>query len=328
MNRRKLLSAFGLGTLWAALPVRAQRAARMRRIAFHSPGTGQSNGPNLAAFRQGMSALGWNDGRDYVIDERYANGDYQIIPRVIGELLAAKPDLILVPGETSARAFLERTKSIPIVLTVSVDPVGMGLVSNLQRPGGSVTGLTSLSGELSSKRLQLLREAVPRITNVAVPFQAVEAVSRFQLKELETAAPRLKMRITPLEITGPQDLAPQIKRGISLGAQAFVINQTPVSGSLRRTIAEALLRSRIPALFYPPNVIDSVGELMTYGPSIGNNYRRAAIYVDKIFKGAKPGDLPIEQPTRFELVVNLKVAKALGLTIPQSVLLQAERVIE
>ena len=327
MQRRQLLSlaVAGLGAL--SLPALAQQEKRVRRIGYLTGGSLQVSAAWLAAFREGMAALRWVEGRDYVIDARYANGVAQAGPGLAAELVATQPDLLLAPGDESVRQLAQRTKTIPIVFAVAQDPLGNGLAASLQRPGGNATGLTSLARELSAKRLQLLKEAFPRVAHVVLLFEPDNMGSVSQAKEIEEAAARLGIRVTPIELRQAADIEPAFKRGTALGAQAYLVTQGFLINTQRQAIVDRSLRSRLPAMFADDEYVEA-GGLMSYSPSLRDNYRRAAGYVDKILKGAKPGDLPIEQPTRFELVLNLKTAKAMGIKFPQSILVRADRVIE
>jgi putative ABC transport system substrate-binding protein len=323
-TRRKLLLAFGA---LAALPALAQQEKRVRRIGFLASGTVQSQVGYLAAFRKGMTELNWVEGRDYAIDGRYANGVMQALEGVANDLVAAQPDVMLTSADINIRPLAQRTKTIPIVFALAVDPMGIGVAASLSRPGGNATGLTTLAGGLGAKRLELIKETVPRAERVGVLFVPDDVTGLPQMKEIEEAAPRLKMRVTPIEWRQPQDIEPAFKRGAALGARAYIITQSFLGNAQRQVIVDGLLRSKIPAIFYDERFPEA-GGLMSYGPSSLDNFRRAAGYVDKIFKGAKPGELPIEQPTKFELVLNLKTAKAIGLKFPQSILVRADRVIE
>jgi putative ABC transport system substrate-binding protein len=243
------------------------------------------------------------------------------------ELIATQPDLLLTPSEVGSRALLQSTRVIPIVFSNASDPVGLGLVPNLQHPGGNVTGLTSLSHDLAVRRLQLVKDAFPQATHIAVLFTPDDPSSPPQERAMAQAAAVLKIRMTSIAVREVQDIATITKRGAALNAQAYVVTSSFVLNSYRREIIDAMLRSRMPAIYSSEGAEDA-GGLMRYGPSSQDNFRRSAGYVDKILKGAKPGDLPIEQPTKFELVINMKTAKAMGLAIPQSVLLRADRLIE
>jgi putative ABC transport system substrate-binding protein len=243
------------------------------------------------------------------------------------ELVATQPDLLLAASDEAVRQLIQRTKTVPIVFALAQDPVGNGLAVSLQRPGGNVTGLTTLARDLGAKRLQLLKEAFPRVARVALLFDAVDVGSVAQVKEIEEAAPRLKIRVTPIELRKAADIEPALKRGTALGAQAYIVAQGFLVNTQRQAIADRMMRAKARAIFWSAEPVEA-GGLMSYGPSGKDNFRRAAAYVDKILKGAKPGELPIEQPTKFELILNLKTAKAMGIKFPQSILVRADRVIE
>jgi len=325
--RRKLLLAFGAGSLSVVLSAFGQQEKRVRRIGFFTGSSAQGQATRLAAFRLGMAALRWVEGRDYVIDARYANGVAQARPGLAAELVATQPDLLLTVGDETVRQLAQRTKTIPIVFAVAQDPLGNRVVASLQRPGGNATGLTSLSRDLGAKRLQLLKEAFPQVAHVAVLFEAANVGNLSQMQDIEEAAAGLKIRVTPIELRQAADIEPAFKRGAALGAQSYMVTQGALTLTQLQAIVDRVLRSKVPAMFPHDDFVEA-GGLMSYGPSFTDNYRRAAGYVDKIFKGAKPGDLPIEQPVKFELVLNLKTAKAMGLRFPQSFLVRADRVIE
>jgi putative ABC transport system substrate-binding protein len=327
MQRRQILSLTVAGLAALSLPVLAQTERRVRRIGYISGQNVKDNAANLAPFREGMLELRWVEGRDYVIDARYANGVAQVLPGLAAELLATRPDLLLTTGGTVVRLLTQGTKTIPIVFAIDQDPVGSGLVASLQRPGGNATGLTTLARDLGAKRLQLLKEAFPRVTHVGVLFEPDNVGSLSEAKETEEAAVRLKMRLTRIELRKAADIEAAFKRGAALGAHAYMVAQGFFVGSQRQAIGDRVLRAKVPAIWFSSTYVEA-GGLMSYGPSYPDNYRRAAAYVDKILKGAKPGELPIEQPTKFELVLNLKTAKAMGFKFPQSILIRADRVIE
>ena len=325
--RRTLLAALGAGALVHPLAARAQAPAKPRRIAFLSNANAQINAARLAAFRAGMLELGWLEQRDYLIDARYANGVTQALAGLAAELVATRPDLLLLPSEQDVRLLLQHTKTIPIVFVIAQDPVGNRIAASLRQPGGNATGLTSLSTELSGKRLQLLKEALPGVKHVALLFEPDNVGSVSQSREIEGAAKRLGLRISRIELRQPADLEPAVKRASALGVQAYVLTTGGIIASLSQVIADRLIRLKAPSMFGNSQAVEA-GGLMSYAASFTDNFRRAAGYVDKIFKGANPGELPIQQPVTFELVVNLKTAKAIGLTVPPIVLLQANRVIE
>ena len=327
-HRRKLLIALGSGALVNPLAARAQQPpARPRRIGYLSLASAESNAHYLVAFRAGMAALKWVDGRDYLIEARYADGVAQAITRLAAELVAQQPDLILIAGDGSLRALLQQTKTIPLVVGIAQDPVGNGLVASLRRPGGNATGLTSLAGGLGSKRVQILKEALPRLAHIAVLYEPENIGGVAQWKEIEEAAKRIGVRATPHEIRQPADIAPAFKRGAAQGVQAWIITQGGPQITHRKEIVERAIALKLPVMATNAETTEA-GGLMSYGASVTDNFRRAAEYVDKIFKGANPGELPMQQPVTFEMVVNLKTAKAIGLTVPPIVMLQANRVIE
>ncbi len=258
-----------------------------------------------------MLELRWADERDYVIDARYANGVVQAAPGLADELLATSPDLLLTPANAAVRLLAQRTKTIPIVFAIAQDPVEAGLAASLRKPGGNATGLTSMATELSGKRLQLLKEAFPHIAHVALLFSPNDAGSVSQAKEIQATAPRLGLRVSPIELTRPADIESAFKRVAAIGAQACNVTLDGLTFSHRQVIADHLMRLKVPGIFAGSAYVET-GGLMSYGASFTDNFRRAAAHADKILKGAKPGDLPIEQPTKFELVVNMKAARALA----------------
>jgi putative ABC transport system substrate-binding protein len=292
----------------------------------------QNNAPWLAAFREGMAELRWVEGRDYVIDARYANGVSEVRASLGAELVATQPDLLLTSGEQGVGEFAQRTKTIPIVFAIAQDPVGSGFAASLQRPGGNITGLSALASDLAVKQLQLLKEALPRVANIVLLFESttvghLQLSSLSQAKNMEEAAARLKIRLTSIGVRQVAEIEGAFKRGAALGAQAYVVYSSGIFASQVQALADRLLRSKLPAIFVRTEFVEA-GGLMSYGIYYPDNFRRAAAYVDKILKGAKPGELPIEQPTRFELVLNMKTAKAMGIKFPQSILVRADRVIE
>ena len=323
-RRQFLIASIGLVTLSPF--AHAQTERRLRQIGYLSQANAQVNAARLAAFRAGMMELRWVEGRDYSIDARYASGVTHALPGLAADLVATRPDLLLVPSDEDVRLLTQSTKTIPIVFAITQDPVGNGLAASLRRPGGNATGLTTISTELSSKRLQLLKEAFPRVAHIVLLFEPDNVGSVSQAKEIEKAAPRLGVRITPIELRQPSDIEPAFKRATEIGAQAYIVTTGGTIASLRQAIADRTIRLKTPAMFTNREWAEA-GGLMSYGPSFTDNFRRVAVYVDKILKGANPGEIPIEQPTKFELVINMKTAKALGITIPQSVLTRADEVI-
>lgn len=326
MNRRNALRALPLISA-APLAAFAQSERRVRRIGYLSLASAQISGPWLAAFRAGMLELRWVDGRDYVIDVRHADGVTQAAQGLVDELLKARPDLLMMPGDQIARMFSERTKTIPIVFAAGQDPVGNGVAASLRSPGGNVTGLSTLAGELSAKRLQLLKEAFPRIAHVALLFEPGNMGSVAQAKEALAAAPRLGIRVTPIELRQPADIDPAFRQATAVGAQAFMVTQGGTTTSQRQAIVERIIRLKAPSMFAGSLFVEA-GGLMSYAASFTDNFRRAAAYVDKIFNGARPGDLPIERPLKFEMVVNMHTARAIGVTFTSAFMVGVDRLIE
>lgn len=323
IRRRTILL---LAAFLVAQPARSQ-SARLKRIAYFSAGSPQADATWLASFRKGMQELGWKFGQDYLIESRHARGTVQDWPRLAEELIAWRPDMILTPSEPTLPPLVERTGTIPIVLAHGGDPVGLGFAKSLQRPGGNITGLTSHSLDLASKRLQLLKEAFPRIAHVAILVEPDFMISVVQAKILEAAAGRLKMKVTLLPIATAADISALAERGAAAKVDAYVVTTGPRMHGARGAMTPQVANTGKPAMFSAASWVD-VGALMAYGISIEDNFRRAAGYADKILKGARPGDLAIQEPTKYELVINLKTAKTLGLSIPQSILVRADRVIE
>ncbi len=326
-RRRNFLIAAAGGIAAHPMLALAQGERRVRRIGYLSMTSADVNAPWLAAFRAVMLELRWVEGRDYVIDARYANGVTQAGPALAAELVATRPDLLLTPADEPVRLLAERTRTIPIVFTIAQDPVGNGLAASLRRPGGNATGLTNLATELSAKRLQLLKEAFPRIVHVAVLFPPDELGAVSQLKDIQGAALLLGIRVTSIELKQFADIEPAFKRATAIGAQAFMVTLGGIISKQRHAIVDRIIGLKVPSMFAGSHFVEA-GGLMSYAASFTDNFRRAAAYVDKILKGAKPGDLPIQQPIKFELVVNMKTAKAIGATFSEAFMLRVDRVIE
>jgi putative ABC transport system substrate-binding protein len=318
-----------LGGPFSPVSAEAQEAAKIARIGFLAASLAVT--PQLLeAFRQGLRDLGYVEGRNLVIDIRDAEGKLERFPALAAELVALKVDVILAGSTPHAVAAKQATRTLPIVFAAADDPVGSGLVDSLARPGGNATGLSLLAPELVGKRLELLKQAVPGVTQVAVLWQPGglgERTEQDQLKDADVAARALRVRVQFVEARGPAD----IDRAFSDMTKARVGILTVLTGAMfyteRRRLVDLAAKNRLPAVYPWREGVDA-GGLMSYGAHLPDLFRRAAAYVDKIVKGAKPADLPVEQPTKFELVVNLKTAKALGLTIPPSVLARADEVIE
>jgi len=328
IDRRTFLAGAGAALLATPLAAEAQQAAKVPRIGWLSANLGAS--PHLKeAFRQGLRDVGYVEGRDVVIEYRDAEGKPERLPALAAELVALKVDVIVSGSTPGILAAKQATKTIPIVFIGTADPVGSGLVTSLARPGGNVTGLSLLAPELVGKRLELLKQAVPGVTRVAVLWQPGglgERTEQDQLKGADAAARALGVRPQFVEAPGPAD----IDRAFSDITRARAGALTVLTGTMffveRRRLVDLAAKNRLPAVYPWREGVDA-GGLMSYGPNIPDLFRRAATYVDKILKGSKAGDLPVEQPTKFELLINLKAAKALGLTIPPSVLARADHVV-
>ncbi len=330
--RELFIVALAVGIAAAPLAAEAQQAKKVPRIGVLLTGT-----PELPltralrdAFRQGLRELGYVEGQNILIEERWAQGKAERFPDLVAELVRLKVDLIVVGPTPAARAAKQATNTIPIVVAVMADPVADGLIATLARPGGNITGSTFLAPELVPKRLQLLKEAVPGASRVAAlwhPRVFGERTMRDMLKETQVAAKTLGVQLQLLEARGPSDFDKAFSAMIRGRAEALVVFPSPMFYAEHRRIVDLVPQNRLPAIFAFREAVEA-GGLMAYGASIPALYRRAAYFVGKILKGTKPADLPVEQPTRFELVINMKTAKALGLTFPQSVLIRADQVMQ
>ncbi len=319
-----LMVSLALGLLAAPLAAGAQQASKMARLGVLLFSTPEGD-PNLATFRQGLSELGYVEGKNLTTLYRYAEGKPERLANLAVELAALKPDVIFALGGDVAPFARTATNTIPIVMAVSVDPVQAGLVPSLARPGGNVTGVTFVSSELAAKRLQFLKEAAPRMTRVAVLWNPNHVDPEYA--ETQAAGRRLGVHVQSLEVRGPGDFEGAFQAADVGRAEAIIVVSSRLMTFGRQRIIELAARRRLPVVSgWGPWA--QAGALLSYGPDLNASVRRAATYVDRVLKGANPGDLPVEQPTKFELVINLKTAKALGLTIPQSVLVRADQIIE
>lgn len=306
----------------------AQQPSRVPRIGYISgTGTATDPGPYLEALRQGLRDLGRVEGKDFAIEFRGAEGKLEPIPRLVGELVQLKVDVLVLPLVSAIKAAKQATKTIPIVMVAQVDPVEAGLIDSLARPGGNLTGLATLQRELSGKRLELLKDAVPKIARVAILRGAEDSVSGMGFKDYEAAARALKLQLQSLEVRGSNpDLPRAFQAALKWRAQGLItITNNPLFRNLKR-ITELASKNRLPSMYEGSSWVEA-GGLMSYSASDLDQLRRAAVYVDKILKGIKPADLPVEQPMKFEFVINLKTAKQIGLEIPQWTLMKADRVI-
>jgi putative ABC transport system substrate-binding protein len=325
------LKLAGLVTLIIAfvisgVAVEAQQAAKIPRIGYITGATPDGQAARIEAFRQGLRELGYVEGKNIVIEYRYAEGKPDRLAALAAELVRLKVDVIVTGGANITRAAKNATNTIPIVMTNDSDPVANGFVASLARPGGNITGLATLAPEISGKQLELLKEIVPRLSRVAVFGTSTVGANAHVLREIELAAKAFGVKLQYLEVREPKDIETLFRAAGKGRAQAALVLAGSMFNSHRTEIAALAVKSRLPAIYnHSEYVVD--GGLMTYGASINDLDRRAATFVDKILKGRTPADLPVEQPMKFEFIVNLKVAKAIGLTIPPNVLVRADRVI-
>ena len=283
--------------------------------------------PFIAAFRQGLRELGYIEGQSIVVEYRHAHGALDRVPNLAIELIRLKVDVLVVGGTESAKFVKAQTTTVPIVFVTSGDPVGSGLVASLARPGGNATGMSILSPELSGKQLELLRAALPQVSRVAVLYNPLNPARGATLNETREVARSLGVELHVVEVRHGHELANAFSALAGWRAGALLVLPDPLFGNELTQISQLATKYRLPAMYVRREFVDA-GGLLAYGPSFSDNYRRAPTYIDKILKGAKPADLPVQQPTKFEFVINLKAAKTLGLTIPRAVLLQADQVIE
>jgi putative ABC transport system substrate-binding protein len=325
VRRREFITLIGGAVAAWPLAGRAQQAGRRPTIGFLGTGSSVAWTQWTAAFVRRLGELGWIDGRNVTIEYRWAEGRAERYVEVAAEFVRLKVDVI-VTGGAAIPAAMQATSTIPIVFALAVDAIREGIIANLARPGGNVTGLSALSSEIASKRLQILSEVIPGLRRLAVLGNVGHAGVADEMREVQTAAKALGVEIDKLEIRRAEDIATAFER-LTSGAQALYVCPDPLVNSNRVRIGILALGLRLPTMFGWREYIDPAG-LMSYGPNIPDLFRRAGEYVDKILRGAKAGELPVEQPTKFELGVNLTVAKALGLKLPESFLLRADEMIE
>jgi putative ABC transport system substrate-binding protein len=329
MDRRRFLMTALAGALAAPLAAESQQTTKQWRVGYLSAGFPDAPGLGTwEVFRTALSDHGYAEGQNITLHPRFAEGQLERVPRLAADVVALKPHVVVVTGSAETQAVKSVTATIPVVMVVVPDPVGSGLVSSLGRPGGNVTGLTSTPGlEIQGKRLELLRELVPRANDIAFLVNPTVPATARRVEGMKAAARTLNLRMRIIEAHTSEQLRTAFATMRQLRIEAILIPTDPLFLSHRRRIAELATEGRLPAMCDVREYAD-VGGLVAYGPVFSELFRRAAGYVDKILKGAGPGDLPVEQPTKFELVINLKTAKALGLTIPPSLLARADQVIE
>ena len=324
MNKRIVFS-FLATILFVSVHFVEAQPKKVPRIGLLVPFSASSDSTRKDAFLQGLRDLGYVEGKNIAIEYRYTEGELKRLPDLAAELVRLNVDVIVTAAISSVRAAKKATATIPIVFASVGDAVDSGLVSSLARPGGNATGLTFFAPELDGKRLELIKEAFPKITRVAFLWR-VPAARGDPLKEAEAVAKTLGLRLQSVGVKGPDDFESAFKAAKSGGAEALIVISNPLSNTYRARIVDLAAKNRLPGI-YPSTDFVEDGGLMSYGADILDNWRRAATYVDKILKGANPGDLPVEQPKKFEFVINLKAAKQIGLTIPPNVLARADRVI-
>jgi putative tryptophan/tyrosine transport system substrate-binding protein len=304
----------------------AQQQGKIPRIGILISALPSAGARRVEVLQQGLRELGYVEGKNIIIDSRYAEGKPDALPALVDELIALKVDLIVADTSNATQAAKNATKTIPIVFTTANDPVGDGQVASLARPGGNLTGFSLLTLDLNGKRLELLKEAFPKITRVAFLPVTGEAIGEKRFKEAEIAAKELQLQLQRLSAKGADDLGSGFDAAKRAGAQAVIVHPSTFIVTNRARIIELAAKHRLPAI-YPSTPYAEAGGLMSYGPDPLDNWRRAATYVDKILKGTKPADLPVQQPMKFEFIVNIKAAKQIGLTISPNVLARADKVI-
>jgi len=330
MNRRAAILAFVvLGAAVRPLISCAQAQDKLWRVGVLHPARRPTGvAPDAAALLRGLEALGYAEGKNLKIEWRYADGKYDRFASLAAELVQLRMDVIVTGGPTATGAAQKMTATIPIVMANSDDPVQSGFVKSLAHPGGNITGLSNISGEIGPKQLEMLLSMVPGLSRVAVLVNPANSSSiAMVLNRIQSAAPAQGTTILPVEARTPQDIEAAFTRIVRQKAGAVIVVQDAVFNQQRGRLADLAAKNRLPTIGRDRSYAEA-GGLMSYGPNALDNYRRVATYVDRIFKGARPGDLPVEQPTKFELIINSKTAKVLGLAIPQPLLLRADRVIE
>jgi len=326
LDRRAFLAGMA-SVIAASLTVEAQQPKRVPRIGLLGGGSASAIAGRIDAFRQGLRDLGYVEGKTIVIEQLWAEGKLDRLPALAAELVRLKVEAIVSAGPTVTRACKDANITTPIVMGFDDDPVGSGFVATLARPGGNITGLSSLSPGLGAKQLELLKEIIPRLSRVAVIGSLIHPGTAQSLKEMEPAARAFKVQLQYLNVVDPKTIDAAFGAARKERADAALVLTSVVTTTQREKIIDLAVKNRLPAIYFTAEWAEA-GGLLAYGASFTDLFRRAATYVDKILKGANPADLPVEQPTKFDLVINLKTAKTLGLTIPQSLLLRADQVIQ
>jgi putative tryptophan/tyrosine transport system substrate-binding protein len=326
MKRKITVLTLGAMLYALCLPAQAQQPTKTPRIGFLSASSAAPLSSRIEAFRQGLRELGYGEGKNILIDWRFAEGKPDRLSELAAELVRLKVDVIVTGGPQSTRSAKEATSTIPIVMAQDSDPVGSGFVASLARPGGNITGLSTLAPEISGKQLELLKEIVPRLSRVAVIGNSTNPGNAQALRETELAAGAFGVQLQYLDVLGPKDIETGFRAASKGRADAVVALPSSILNSHRTQVAELAVKSRLPGIYWQSEWVEN-GGLMSYGVSYADLFRRAGTYVDKILKGAKPADLAVEQPKKFEFIINLKAAKQIGLTIPPNVLARADKVI-
>ena len=326
IGRRELLAALGGVAAWP-LAARAQQVGKRYVVGILSAGGGGVQAALNAAFSDGLREWGWVEGKNVVFENRNAENRLERLPELAADLVRLKVDVIAADGTLAPLAAKQATTTIPIVMTTAGDPLGSGLVASLARPGGNVTGMSLMAPDLGAKRLELLKELLPRLSRVAVLWNAANPYSALVFKQTQDGGRTLGIDVQSLDVRGPDDFDGTFEAARRLRPDALITVEDPLTGSHRKRIADFTAAQQLPSLHGIREFV-AAGGLISYGASLADLSRRAAYYVDKIFKGAKPADLPIQQPTKFELVINLKAAKTLGLDVPPTLLARADEVIE
>jgi putative ABC transport system substrate-binding protein len=328
MNKKIVFIAVAILFLVIVHRVEAQQPKKIPRVGYVSGSGDASNpGPLVEAFRQGLRDLGYIEGKNILVEYRYAAGKLDPIPSIVAELVQLNVDVIVAAALPAIRAAKQTTKTIPIVMVTTQDPVAAGIVDSLARPGGNITGLTRLTRELRGKRLELLKEVLPRVSRVGVLVDANITELAPAFEDYETAASALKIQLQSLGVRGSNpDFEGAFQAAAKARVSALITVNTSLFNRYPKRIADLAIKTRLPSMYEASDFVEA-GGLMSYASNDAGNFKRAAVYVDKILKGTKPADLPVEQPTKFEFVINLKAAKQIGLTIPPNVLARADKVI-
>ena len=326
MKRKIIICLLTTALLSTAPFVDAQQPTKIPRIGCLYAGSPSTQSARMEAFRQGLRELGWVEGKNIVIEYRYAEGKFDRLPALAAELVRLKVDVIVTAAPPPTRSAKKATVTIPIVMAFDDDPVGSGFVASLARPGGNITGLATLAPEISGKQLELMKEIVPKLSRVGVLGDVTRPGIPQALREINVAADALRVQVQYLEVRDPKDIESAFRAASKEHADAVLVLGSPVLNSQQKQVIELAVKSRLPAIYFNLEFVEA-GGLMSYGVNIADLARRAATYVDKILKGRKPADLPVEQPIKFEFIINLKAAKQIGLTIPPNVLVRADRVI-